>query len=75
MRWKLLHNKNGKNLFCNYWDDKNTNFNFQKQRIPEILGANHMTYYGNLLLTNDIVKIIGDELRFNDDVRSSSCIM
>ena len=63
----MMYNfKNGKTLFCNYWDDKNTNFDFQKQRIPEILGANHMTYYGNLLLTNDIVKIIGDELRFND---------
>jgi hypothetical protein len=59
--------KNGKYLFCPYWKHKKTNANNQRNICKKVLVANHMTYYGNLLLTKDIVEIIGDELRFNNE--------
>ena len=57
--------KNGKTHYCPHWKNSKTNIKVQNQKYKKVAGSNHMTYYGNLLLTKDIVEIIGDDLRFN----------
>jgi|SRR6056300_232 len=58
----LYQFKNGKTLMTNYWNTKQGNFDNLMDKDVRFRGSNHMTYYGNLLLTKDIIDTIGEEL-------------
>lgn len=58
----VYHFKNGKSLSTNYWNTESGNFDILMEKDVRIRGCNHMTYYGNLLLTKDIIDTIGEEL-------------